>query len=115
MNERFQKYSNELNNIGRVLDKLVTKQNSSVFDKLCIKCNDLFMSIAAEDTKNMKDSDIRTIIALLKQLLDYCIKLSMYKQYLISVIEENVQILQQRENSQVKKLELDTRAVQDAA
>ena len=41
MEEKIISFNQELDAINLVLEKLVTKQNSSVYDKLCLKCNAL--------------------------------------------------------------------------
>ena len=45
MKEKIETFNKEVNSISEVLEKLLTKQNSSVFDKLCVKCNDLLERI----------------------------------------------------------------------
>ncbi len=83
---RFKSYYDQLDNIQMVVDKLLTKQNANVYNKIGTKIEVLFDSINAIDLKNAPVEDIRTIINLLKKLRDTCLTLSAYKQYLTSVI-----------------------------
>ena len=127
MKEKIEGYIKEVNSISQVLEKLVTKQNSMVFDKLCDKCNTLFMDISSNDPKSMSRDEIHSIIDVLKSLLACCQKLKVYKEYLISVIENNIQTLQseivsrpeelvpQIENDNVMKLEYSNKEMKDAA
>lgn len=90
-------YNKEVDLIERVLNSLVGTQNSSVFDKLCIKCNTLFNKMAVHKPKELSLEEIKDLIAVLKRLLKDMLTLSMYKSYLISVINENYIALQQEE------------------
>lgn len=90
MDERIASYNTELDNISLVLDKLLGKQNSSVFDKLCVKCDNLFMNVAAIDPKEITPEERKSIIGVLKRLLGICQKLKNYRDYLVSVITQNI-------------------------
>lgn len=97
MKETIVGYNKEVDLIERVLNSLVGTQNSSIFDKLCIKCNTLFNKMAVHKPKELSLEDIKDLIAVLKRLLKDMLTLSMYKSYLISVINENYIALQQEE------------------
>ena len=90
---KFKSYYDQLDNIQKVVDKLITKQNASVYDKIGTKTEILFNSISAIDLKSAPVEDIRTIIYLLKKLRDTCLTLSSYKQYLTSVISATTEVL----------------------
>lgn len=120
MQETLASFKTELDSIETVLNKLVTKQNSTVFDKLCIKCNILFENISALDSKTLKKEDISSLIEHLKRLRSICSQLSAYKEYLITVINNNIMALQamEKEKSNIqenKKLEYMNAERKDAA
>lgn len=110
MSEKLSMFKMELDSINLVLDKLVTKQNSSVFDKLCIKCNDLLDKIIAVIPEINSSLEIQSVIDILKSLRSSAVKLSDYKQYLIATINANLATLQEEnniislENAKSKKL-----------
>lgn len=117
MKEHLKVFDAELDGIKLVLDKLVTKQNSSVFDKLCGKCNDLFADFNSKVTveKAIAESSVSECIQFLKRLLDVCKKLQDYKMYLIEVITQNIgeyqrqvaQVTEQTVVSEVAPVSLD--------
>lgn len=113
MNGKIIEYNKELDNISAVLEKLVTKQNASVFDKLCVKCNDLFNKISANDTTSLSVAEIHSLIDVLKRLLDCCIKLKMYKEYLVTVINSNIISMQQQANEKEVSSDLPTPEVKE--
>ncbi len=94
MEEKIKSYQSELDKIQTVLDKLVTKQNSSVCDKLCIMCNSLFERIIDYKKEELTESHRSGLIEVLKRLREICIKLKNYQDYLIGVISENIDNLQ---------------------
>lgn len=91
---KFKAFHEQLANIQLVVDKLVTKQNASVFNKIGTKVEVLFNSINAIDVKSAPIEDIRNLIDLLKKLRETCVTLSSYKQYLLSVLPETVNRLE---------------------
>lgn len=100
MKEQLNALNVELNGIKTVLDKLMTKQNSSVFDKLCGKCNDLFNDFNSKITveRAVEEGSVAECIQFLKELLNVCKKLRDYKMYLIEVITQNIGQFEQQEN-----------------
>lgn len=83
---KFRSFHEQLANIQLVVDKLLTKQNASVYNKIGTKIEVLFNSINAIDVKNAPIEEIRNLIDLLKKLRETCITLSSYKKYLLSVL-----------------------------
>lgn len=90
LKEKIASYNSELNNIKLVVDKLVTKQNSSVFDKICKMCSDLFDKVCDYDPKDLSLEDIKGLIDVLSRLLEICQKLKIYKEYLIGIVSQNI-------------------------
>lgn len=101
MKEKIASYNSELNNIKLVVDKLVTKQNSSVFDKICKMCSDLFDKICDYDPKELNLDNIKSLIDILKRLLEICQTLKNYKDYLVGVVNQNVAELNKLKDSKV--------------
>lgn len=91
---KFKAFHEQLANIQLVVDKLVTKQNASVFNKIGTKVEVLFNSINAIDVKSAPIEDIRNLIDLLKKLRETCVTLSSYKQYLMSILPDTVDKLE---------------------
>lgn len=91
---KFRAFHEQIANIQLVVDKLVTKQNASVYNKIGTKIEVLFNSINAIDVKSAPVEDIRNLIDLLKKLRETCVTLSSYKQYLLSVLPETVNRLE---------------------
>ena len=119
MEEKIISFNQELDAINLVLEKLVTKQNSSVYDKLCLKCNALLNRIIASSNETTSQ-ERREVIDTLKRLRGYAVKLSNYKEYLIAAINQNIAALEQeqvRQNikSDEKVLTLDLNSRKDAA
>lgn len=83
---KFRSFHEQLANIQLVVDKLLTKQNASVYNKIGTKIEVLFNSINAIDVENAPIEEIRNLIDLLKKLRETCITLSSYKKYLLSVL-----------------------------
>lgn len=120
MEEKIISFNQELDAINLVLEKLVTKQNSSVYDKLCLKCNALLSRIIASSNEITTSQERREVIDTLKRLRGYAVKLSNYKEYLIAAINQNIAALEQeqvRQNikSDEKVLTLDLNSRKDAA
>lgn len=111
MKEKIASYNAELNNIKLVVDKLVTKQNSSVFDKICKMCSDLFDRISDYDPKDLSIENIRELIDILRRLLEICQTLKNYKDYLVGVVNENIQNLNNLKDSKL----IDFPAIKDSA
>lgn len=119
MQEKIVSFNIELNAINVVLDKLVTKQNSGVFDKLCIKCNGLLSKISAS-IPDIKTSEERMqIIGILRNLRVSALKLADYKEYLIASIDSNIELIENNvvELTQEKPitLKLENKTQKDAA
>lgn len=91
---KFKAFHEQLANIQLVVDKLVTKQNASVYNKVGTKLEVLFNSINAIDVKSAPIEDIRNLIDLLKKLRETCVTLSSYKQYLLSILPDTVDKLE---------------------
>lgn len=102
MSEKINMFNTELDSINLVLEKLVTRQNSSVFDKLCIKCNGLLDKIIDSTQEITTLEERRQVISTLKRLREIAVRLSEYKQYLIATIDENIKALE--EESKVVEL-----------
>ena len=92
---KFRSFHEQLSSIQLVVDKLLTKQNASVYNKIGTKIEVLFNSINAIDVKNAPIEDIRNLIDLLKKLRETCITLSNYKKYLLSVLPNVVSNLEE--------------------
>lgn len=95
MSEKISMFNTELDSINLVLEKLVTRQNSSVFDKLCIKCNGLLDKIIDSTQEITTSEERRQVIATLRRLREIAVRLSEYKQYLIATIDENIKALEE--------------------
>ncbi len=95
MSEKINLFNIELDSINLVLEKLVTRQNSSVFDKLCIKCNGLLDKIIDSTQEITTSEERRQVIATLRRLRDAAVRLSEYKQYLIATIDNNIKALEE--------------------
>lgn len=95
MSEKISMFNTELDSINLVLEKLVTRQNSSVFDKLCIKCNGLLDKIIDSTQEITTSEERRQVIATLRRLREIAVRLSEYKQYLIATIDENIKTLEE--------------------
>lgn len=119
MNEKISMFNAELNAINIVLNKLVTKQNSSVFDKLCIKCNNLLNNIdlAIPEIKTVEEKN--SMLSVLRGLREAASKLSVYREYLIASINAKMETIQNNvislENDYTKKLVLENKNQKDAA
>lgn len=95
MSEKINMFNIELDSIELVLGKLVTRQNSSVFDKLCIKCNGLLDKIIDSTPEIITSEERRQVISILRRLRDAAVRLSEYKQYLIATIDNNIKTLEE--------------------
>lgn len=95
MSEKISMFNIELDSIELVLGKLVTRQNSSVFDKLCIKCNGLLDKIIDSTPELITSEERRQVISILRRLRDAAVRLSEYKQYLIATIDNNIKVLEE--------------------
>lgn len=95
MSEKINMFNIELDSINLVLEKLVTRQNSSVFDKLCIKCNGLLDKIIDSTQEITTSEERRQVIATLRRLREAAVRLSEYKQYLIATIDNNIKTLEE--------------------
>ena len=120
MEEKIISFNKELDAINLVLEKLVTRQNSNVYDKLCLKCNALLNRIIASSNEITTSQERREVIDTLKRLRGYAVKLSNYKEYLIAAINHNIATLEQepvlqnvKSDQKVLTLELNSR--KDAA
>lgn len=97
MKEKINSYQSELDKIQTVLDKLVTKQNSSVCDKLCVMTNSLFERIIDYKEEELTNEIRSGLIELLKRLREICVQLKHYQDYLIVTINDNIENLQNKE------------------
>ena len=95
MSEKINMFNIELDSIELVLGKLVTRQNSSVFDKLCIKCNGLLDKIIDSTPEIITSEERGQVISILRRLRDAAVRLSEYKQYLIATIDNNIKTLEE--------------------
>lgn len=95
MSEKISMFNIELDSIKLVLGKLVTRQNSSVFDKLCIKCNGLLDKIIDSTPEIITSEERRQVISILRRLREAAVRLSEYKQYLIATIDNNIKALEE--------------------
>lgn len=95
MSEKINMFNIELDSINLVLEKLVTRQNPSVFDKLCIKCNGLLDKIIDSTQEITTSEERRQVIATLRRLRGIAVRLSEYKQYLIATIDNNIKTLEE--------------------
>lgn len=98
MQETIKGYNGEIDSIKLVVEKLVTKQNSSVFDKLCNMVNNLFNRMANYNASELTQDDIRELIAAFKRLLEIAITLFNYREYLIAVVNQNINELEGMQN-----------------
>lgn len=95
MQEKISIFKKDLDNIELVLSKLKEKQNSSVFDKLCVKCNALLENISNEDPLKMNIMELEEMISFLKRFRSVAKTLQEYKLYLINVIEQNINLYEE--------------------
>lgn len=98
---KFKAYYDQLADIQKVVDKLITKQNADVYNKIGTKTEILFNSISKIDVKSAPVEDIRTLIDLLKKLRETCITLSEYKKYLETIISSTINTFSTSEQIQV--------------
>ena len=103
---KFKSFHDQLANIQLVVDKLVTKQNASVYNKIGTKIEVLFNAIDAIDMKSAPVEEIRNLIDLLKKLRETCITLSSYKQYLMSVLPQTVDKLEGATQTQTSEVDV---------
>lgn len=96
---KFRTYYTQLAEIQKVVDKLITKQNADVYNKIGTKTEILFNSISKIDVKAAPVEDIRTLIDLLKALRETCVTLSAYKKYLESIIPKTINTLSMSQES----------------
>ncbi len=88
MKEKLDSFISELNSIDAVLDKLESKSNVSVFEKLCGNCNRVFLSFCELDIKELvADGLARQSIDFLTRLKGQVIRLKHYKEALTAYIE----------------------------
>ena len=90
MPEKIRGYNNELASIEEVVKKLITKQNSTVFDKICDMINKLFNRMTAYNPNELTKDDIQNFIAAFKRLLEIAVTLFNYREYLIAAVTQNI-------------------------
>ena len=90
-------YQRELSNIQLVCDKLVTVQNSRVFDRLCLKCENLLNNIAQEHPESVSFEERQGIIAVLRGLLNISKTLSSYREYLVEAVRQNLALYEEQQ------------------
>lgn len=80
MKEKIDSFIQELDGIDLVLDKLETKSNVSVFEKLCSNCDRVFTSFCELDVKEIVNSGYgKKSIEFLKKLKKQVVRLKNYK------------------------------------
>ncbi len=94
MQEKINGYNAEIDSIKLVVDKLVTKQNSSVFDKLCNMTNNLFNRMTDYNASELTPDERHGLIVAFKRLLEIGITLYNYREYLIAVVNQNISELE---------------------
>lgn len=94
MQEKINGYNGEIDSIKLVVEKLVTKQNSSVFDKLCNMTNNLFNRMTDYNASELTQDECRGLIGAFKRLLEVAITLYNYREYLIEVVNQNINELE---------------------
>ncbi len=105
MQETIKGYNGEIDSIKLVVDKLVTKQNSSVFDKLCNMVNNLFNRMTNYNASELTQDDIKELIAAFKRMLEISITLYNYREYLIAVVNQNISDLENLQTEQKSTIE----------
>ncbi|MCX4366023.1 MAG: hypothetical protein OSJ70_09680 [Bacilli bacterium] len=105
MQETIKGYNGEIDSIKLVVDKLVTKQNSSVFDKLCNMVNNLFNRMTNYNASELTQDDIKELIAAFKRMLEISITLYNYREYLIAVVNQNISDLENLQTEQKNTVE----------
>lgn len=94
MQENIKSFNREIDSIKLVLNKLITKQNSPVFDKLCNMVRKLFNRMTDYNASELTQNDIQELIASFKRLLEIAITLFNYREYLIAVVNQNISELE---------------------
>lgn len=97
MIEKIDSYNKELNEMVPVKELLFKKQNASVFDKLCIKLNNLLQRFSdnintSEAKKNPLTKD--KALSFLRSLRGFAFDMGWYRHYLVSVVNENNNVKQ---------------------
>lgn len=100
MQEKINGYNGEIDSIKLVVDKLITKQNSSVFDKLCNMTNNLFNRMTDYNASELTHDERQGLISAFKRLLEIGITLFNYREYLITVVNQNISELEAANNNQ---------------
>lgn len=99
MQEKINGYNGEIDSIKLVVDKLITKQNSSVFDKLCNMTNNLFNRMTDYNASELTHDERQGLISAFKRLLEIGITLFNYREYLITVVNQNISELEAMNNT----------------
>lgn len=80
----------ELDGVDLVLEKLVTKSNTSVFEKLCANCDRIFNSFCEMSIiEIVKSGNAKLAIDFLTRLKGQVVRLKEYKEALSDYIEAN--------------------------
>lgn len=103
MQEKINGYNGEIDSIKLVVEKLVTKQNSSVFDKLCNMTNNLFNRMTDYNASELTQEERHSLIGAFKRLLEIGITLFNYREYLIAVVNQNINELEGMDNNVAKQ------------
>ena len=87
MKQKLDSLLEELNGIDLVLEKLESKTNVSVFEKLCSNCDRVFSSFCEFDVREIVNQGLgKSAINFLNRLKGQVIRLKNYKEALIEYI-----------------------------
>lgn len=88
MKETLTSLNKELDGVDLVLDKLITKANTSVFEKLCTNCDKIFNTFCTLPIDEIvKTGNAKYAIEILARLKEQVIKLKNYKAALLEFME----------------------------
>lgn len=88
MKEKLDSIIKELDGVDLVLDKLETKSNVSVFEKLCTNCDRIFNSFCEMSIVDIVESGYaNSALEFLRRLKTQVVRLANYKEALTAYIE----------------------------
>lgn len=88
MKEKLDSIIKELDGVDLVLDKLETKSNVSVFEKLCTNCDRIFNSFCEMSIVDIvKSGYANSALEFLRRLKTQVVRLANYKEALTAYIE----------------------------
>lgn len=88
MKEKLDSIIKELDGVDLVLDKLESKSNVSVFEKLCANCDRIFNTFCELSIVDIvKSGQAQSALDFLKRLKGQVIRLSNYKEALTAYLE----------------------------